>query len=210
MTDTGPRAFAESVDLLELVHRAYADVDKDWLTFAWTRLADSALVPRAVTYEHVQYPNQAVALTALGLFATRFLAALQGADDPDVTEVPDLLAGGPGATGDDVRPQITPFELGFYCGEEGVRPEECAPDPNAYLTAAVSARIPAIRAALLEHIGDAALFVSLVQVNRGQFASDEHEAPTSLDDEALDTVLNHDTPPDRHRAWEWLTVPPGI
>lgn len=113
----------------------------------------------------------------------------------EVSEVPDIL-------GSD-RPWVSEIELGRYCErhriQAGILPE------TAYdlLEAAVLDLVPAVRSALVDHLGQTTLFVSLVQASRNEFSVDVSGTPTSMTPAAVDDVVNR-ADPDLHSAFEWL------
>lgn len=194
MPQTPTSFVTEHQELVDRLRGTYPELDQTWLAHSWEAVSASGLDSDGFDDEELDYPRRVIGLCALSLFYARFESMLVSANR-EVSEVPDIL-------GSD-RPWVSEIELGRYCErhriQAGILPE------TAYdlLEAAVLDLVPAVRSALVDHLGQTTLFVSLVQASRNEFSVDVSGTPTSMTPAAVDDVVNR-ADPDLHSAFEWL------
>ena len=200
MGEASVDVFAEGSELVDLVLQrggGYSDVNRAWMRFGWSHLAQAGLLPEMVEDEDWRYVDHAVTLVALAWVAQSFLDVAGGGWELDEVLVPSMV-------GRD-RPGFALIELGRYCEREDIVAEQWPEPEHELMQEAIGARVPAVKAALRAQVGDAALFVSLVQLSEDEFNLVETSPGQwpSFDADVMSQLLS-ETETDRMHAWEWI------
>lgn len=190
-------------ELVDLVLGSYRDVNRAWMRFGWSHLAQAEIVPAVVDDADFRYVDHVASLIALAWVAESFVQIVGGDWELDEFLVPDVVK-----AGDVDRPWFSEIELGRYCEREQIFVEWHPETSFSLMEAAIADRVPVVKAALVKQVGETVLFVSLVQLSRGQFdlAQDARGRWEDFSSDLVDEVVNGELQVDRLRAWEWLTT----
>lgn len=198
-------------ETLEIITSGLQYHDKHhWIPWAWAAISREGDEQAIVDESSSDYPLQLITLAALGHLYDKFQDTFSGLDPEDEFQI-QLLG--------DARPAINHIELARYCERHGHYDYSEIPESAFKLEhVAVNSRTDEVQALLLELVGDARLFTSLVVAGKAlataEFDVEDGDVEfVPLGDmltlEAFDPyvadVLDFNLTAEKHRAYEWLT-----